>query len=352
LREYTALSKALETYPPLVDSFIDDLVQGDPEYLYDAAMHLVRAGGKRLRPIVVLLTARFLGGPRAESVALPLAAAVEVFHTFTLIHDDIMDEDAVRRGVPTVHVKWGVPTAILAGDLLHSLSYRAILAAARYAGEVSEFLEEAPEVTVRHLLDAVDVFSEASVKISRGQAYDMMFEKRGSVTHHEYLRMIYLKTGALFEASAKLGAIAAGKDRDIVDAMGLYGRLVGIAFQVRDDVLGVFGDPRVTGKPVYSDLRRGKKTVLVLYALEKAEGEARELLESVLSGERVDEESLKAAAKVIEETGALDYAMRLARRYSKTAIQVLDNVNEAAGKDEEAYQALKELAIFAVEREK
>jgi len=351
LEGYAALAKALETYPPLVDSYIEDIVQGDPEYLYEASLHLVRAGGKRLRPVLVLLTAKFLGGPRAEAVALPFAAAVEIFHTFTLIHDDIMDEDPMRRGVPAVHVKWGVPTAILAGDLLHTLSYKAILAATRYF-ERGDFVDELSEFTAGKLLEAVDAFTEASVKISRGQAYDMMFEERGEVSYHDYLKMVYLKTGALFEASAKLGAIAAGENSDVVDLMGLYGRLVGIAFQIKDDILGIFGVPEVTGKPVYNDLRRGKKTLLVLYALEKAQGDAKELLRAVISGERVDEESLKAAAKIIEETGALDYAVNMAHRYSRTAAEVLEKVNEAAGKDEDAYHALKELAAFAVEREK
>ncbi len=339
---FEKLREAVERYVPIVDSYITgDLVHGDPEYVYQAALHLIRAGGKRLRPMIVLATARALGGVEAEHRAVPLAAAVEVFHTFTLIHDDIMDRDEFRRGVPTVHVKWGEATAILAGDLLHSLAYRAILDSSRRGLEADDIVE------------ALDALVEAAVRVSRGQAYDMMFEQK-LVSHHDYLNMIYLKTGALVEASARLGALAAGAEREIVEAMGTYGRLVGVAFQIRDDVIGVFGDPRVTGKPVYSDLRRGKKTILLLYALSKAEGEDKRLLERVASGSNLSEEDLARAAEAIKATGAVDYAMSLARRYASAALSILDDVveNTGAAVDEWGVEVLRELAVFSVEREK
>ncbi len=330
-----------ERYAAQVDSYIyNDLVHGDPEYVYKAALHIIQAGGKRVRPLIVLASARMLGGHAAEARALPLAAAVEVFHTFTLIHDDIMDEDEIRRGVPTVHVAYGVPTAILAGDLLHSLSYRAILDAGR--------LGMSPEA----VRDALDALVEAAVRVSRGQGYDMLFEKTGA-SHHDYLRMIYLKTGALIEASAKLGAIAAGVPPEAREAMGAYGRFVGVAFQIRDDVLGIYGDPRVTGKPRYSDLRRGKKTLLLLYALGKAQGEDKELLERIARGEVSGEEELERAAEIIKRTGALDYAMEKARSYSRSAKAILEDL-DAAGivVDASAKEVLSELADFVVEREK
>lgn len=330
-----------ERYASLVDSYIyDDLVHGDPEYVYKAALHIIQAGGKRIRPLIVLAAARMLGGQAAETRAIPLAAAVEVFHTFTLIHDDIMDEDEIRRGVPTVHVLWGVPTAILAGDLLHSLSYKAILDSSRL-GLATEAVK-----------DAIDVLVEAAIRVSRGQGYDMLFEKT-SASYHDYLRMIYLKTGALIEASAKLGAIAAGASRETREALGSYGRLIGVAFQIRDDILGVYGDPKVTGKPRYSDLRRGKKTLLLLYALEKAEGDDKELLERIARGEVLEEGELERAAEIIKRTGALDYALGKARAYSNAAKRVLADL-ERAGLvvDREAMEVLEELADFVVEREK
>jgi len=341
LDEFQTLFEFIGKYIPRVDSYIlNDLVSGDPEYVYQAATHLIRAGGKRFRPAVVLLTARMLGGGASESRALPLAAAVEVFHTFTLIHDDIMDEDETRRGVPTVHVKYGVPTAILAGDLLQSLSYKAILEAKRRG------------LRSPRIVAALDALVEAAIKVSRGQGYDMRFEKE-LVSYHDYLEMIYLKTGALIEASAKLGAIAAYADREVVEQMGLYGRFVGVAFQIRDDILGVFGDPKVTGKPVYSDLRRGKKTILLLYALDHTSGDERRLLERIASGESVKEEDLEKAASIIRESGALAYAQELAESYVKSALDILDQLEaEDLVEDEDALRALRELALFTVRREK
>ncbi len=340
MTSYMVLNKFASKYKNLVDMFIlNELVKGDPEYVYQASLHIIRAGGKRLRPMITLSTARMLGGHIAESRALPIAAGVEVFHTFTLIHDDIMDEDDYRRGVPTVHKLWGVPAAILAGDLLHSLSYKAIL------------LSKQRGLKDEYLVKALNVMVEAAVKVSEGQGYDMRYEKE-LVTYHDYLRMIYLKTGALIEASAKLGAIAAESPDPLVESMASYGALVGLAFQIRDDVLGVFGDPSKTGKPVYNDLRRGKKTVLVLYAYDKSSGKDREVLEKVLSGTASEDEIVRAA-KIIEETGAREYAMELARSYAKSAIEILEDLSESGlVQDEEALKALVELAEFSVEREK
>jgi len=328
-------------YAVLVYTFIaHDLVEREPEELGQATLHLFRAGGKMFRPFIVLATARMLGGREAEWRSVPLGAAVEVFHTFTLIHDDIMDNDDLRRGVPTVHKKYGLPNAILAGDYLHALAYRAILAS------LSRGLPGG------YALKAQDALLEAAVRVTKGQAYDMMFEKRIDVGFHDYLDMIYLKTAALIEASARIGALGALAGPETVEAVAAYGRSVGIAFQIRDDILGVFGDPKVTGKPVGSDLYRSKKTVLLLYAYENAEGRDKEVLRDIIEG-RVDDEKVSEAVRIIRETGALDYADRLARQYSQNALATLEDLY-ASGKvvDEDAYHALRDLAIYTVEREK
>lgn len=341
MESYKNLAKALERYPALVDLFIyKELVKGSPEELYKASLHLIRAGGKRLRPTITLAAARMLGGFEAESRALPLAAATEVFHTFTLIHDDIMDQDEYRRGVKTVHTVWGEPMAILAGDLLFGLSYQSIL------------LGRERGLSDEQIRAAFEVLTEASIRVSQGQAYDMGFEGREEVDYHEYLNMIYLKTGALIEASAKLGGIAAGAPSTVVEKLGEYGALVGVAFQVRDDILGVFGDPKKTGKPVYNDLRRGKKTVLVLYALKHGSSEQRNIIMEALKGE-LPEDKLPEVAEIIKETGALDYAMNLARTYAENAVAIIDDI-ESSGLvvDGEYARVLKELALFSVEREK
>jgi len=326
-------------YGKLVDHFILEHMSGTPESLYQAALHLLRAGGKRLRPAIALLTARMLGGIEAESRALPLAAAIEVSHTFTLIHDDIMDRDDFRRGVPTVHRLWGESWAILAGDLLHAYAYKFIVSSVDYGLSKSEAHE------------AMRVLTSAGIKVSRGQAYDLLFEKRWDVTVVDYLDMVYHKTGSLMEASAKLGAIAARAEAEVVELLGQYGSLLGVTFQIRDDYLGVFGDPEKTGKPVYSDLARGKKTLLVIYALSKLEGEEREFLVKLLDPSSPKTlEDLRRGAQLIEKTGAPEEAMRIARAYAERAKEVLYGLRNIVYV--EARDTLAFLADYAITRDR
>ncbi len=333
-----------EKYANLVNWFIlTEVMRGAPEKVYEAASHLIKAGGKRVRPFIVMAMAKALGGWEAEKAALPIAAGIEIFHNFTLIHDDIMDKDEFRRGVPTTHVVYGIDFAILAGDLAFALSYKSMKLAKVYGLP--------PHILAR----SYETLTEAAVRVSEGQAYDMMFERMESVSYHDYLKMIYLKTGALIEASARLGALVASAYNDEVkanhiEAAGEYGRFVGISFQIRDDILGVFGDPKITGKPRYNDLRRGKKTLLVLYAYDHAESEEEKgLLREVLRGRVHDEEGLRRAAEIIAKTGALSYAEQMAKSLMRNAIQVLDDLPVI---DSEAKTALAELARFVVEREK
>ena len=334
-----ALDELSRRYVPLVDSYIQELLRGAPEELYRASMHLIKAGGKRLRPLVVLASARALGGPEAEERALPLAAAVEVFHNFTLVHDDIMDNDDYRRGVPTVHKVYGIPMAITAGDLMFAKSFAAILMS-RSAGLDSAWV-----------VRAIEVLAEAARKVAEGQAYDMLFERTWDVDENDYLKMIYLKTGALIEASAMLGAIAAKAKDEVIATMGDVGRLVGLAFQIRDDLLGIYGDPARTGKPVYSDLRRGKKTILVIYAAARSK-ELRERLSEVFAG-KYTEEVLREVADEIEKVGARKYAESLSLSYAELAIEKLEGLRRAGHVvDDVGYQALRELAEFSAKRDR
>ncbi len=334
----------LSSVKPLIDNVIYDNVRGSPESLYKSALHLVKAGGKRVRPAVTVAFSRMLSGYRGDHAALLYGAAVEVLHTFTLIHDDIMDEDEMRRGVPTVHKLWGTANAILAGDLLYAYSMKLASEAAR----ASDYYCES--------VNPVSLLSEASIKVSEGQAMDMMFENAEHVAVDDYLTMVYLKTGALLEASAGLGAIAGEGGCEAVWGAMLYGRLVGIAFQIRDDYLGVFGDPEKTGKPRYSDLARRKKTLLLLYTIEKA---GRDRVVKLL-----DEEKYGELAKLMQDVGAVDYAMNMARSLARDAAEIVDSLyresedpefDDVRGEDrvrEEARSFLKALAYFVVEREK
>lgn len=331
--DWSRLFKAANMYSKVIDHYIMDFVSYTPDKLATASLHLFKAGGKRLRPLITLLTARMLGGYEAESRAIPLAGAIEAAHTFSLIHDDIMDKDEFRRGVPTTHKVYGEDWAILAGDLLHAVSYRMI------ADGASRGLNH------EQVYRALTVLSDAAIMISRGQAMDMMFEGSWDVTVSDYLNMVRLKTGALIEAASRIGAIAAGASVEVERLMGEYGVYAGIAFQIRDDILGVMGDPKVTGKPVYNDLRRGKKTILVIYAYSVA---GREEIARLI-GPGASREELESAAKIIVDTGALDYAMKTAESYIERARQVLHGAEYVDG---EARTLLDSLLDYIIKRDR
>lgn len=315
-----------------VDAFILRNVSGEPRELYDAAVHLVKAGGKRLRPMIVVAAAEALGVER--EAAIPFAAAVEIVHTYTLIHDDIIDEDEVRRGVPAVHKVWGIPLAITAGDMLSAKAFEVMVKARDYG------------VPVERIVKAVETLSSSMVRVAEGQAMDIMFEDRMDVTLEEYLKMVYLKTGALFEASAALGGLAATDDERVIRSLREYGKCLGIAFQIKDDILGLAGVEEKIGKPVYSDLREGKRTILVIYALSKLDQQGREKLLSVLGRRDATREELEEAAELIKSTGAIEYATSIAEEYAnraKAALSVLPDTPQR--------RILEELAAFSVKRQ-
>ncbi len=327
--------RLLDIYAKTVTDYIFRMVKGRPETLHKASLHLIKAGGKRLRPFIVLATARMLSGASGEARALPLAAAVELFHNFTLIHDDIIDKDEFRRGVQTTHIAYGLEWALLAGDFLFAESLRIM----------EDGLERG--LGYEDLGRAMLILSRAAKRVSEGQGYDMQFEKRWDVDTNDYLEMIYLKTGALIEASAMLGGVAALEDDEVINLLGEYGRLIGIAFQIKDDILGIYGDPVKTGKPIYSDLRQGKKTILIIYTLNKVDENMKEKVKNVM-GRKVDEDKYREVAELIKESGALKYAEDMAYNMSRRALRILDGLDVV---DDEAREALKELALFVVERD-
>ncbi len=296
-----------------VDSVIHQSVHGAPRELYEAALHYVKAGGKRLRPAVVFLFGEGLGCSNADVLAY-LGAAVEVLHTYTLIHDDIMDRDTVRRGVPTVHVLWGLNLAILAGDLLYAYVFNLISRA------VSKGLK--PE----RLQPVLDVVSWASIQLAEGQAMDMDFEKRDDVSVDEYIEMVKRKTAALFEACAAIGAIAAGANSDVVELARKVMRAAGIAFQIKDDILGITVATEKLGKPRYSDIREGKKTLPIIIALNRVDNEKRQYMLKVLRKELTSDSDIERVAKIIEDSGAIEDSERMARQYASEALKHLESM--------------------------
>ncbi len=225
-------------------------VHGD---LFRASAHLLLAGGKRLRPAVVTLAADAVRKGSSDDL-LPAALSLELTHNFTLIHDDIMDGDAVRRGVPTVHTVWDEPTAILAGDVLYAKAFEFIC------------LSEAADAAK---IRAVKMLARTCTDICDGQSMDMAFEKRGDVDGMEYLEMVSKKTGVLYGASAAIGGILAGASPIQADALYQYGVNSGIAFQIQDDLIDLLASSDVTGKDRASDIREGKQTLIAIRAREK-----------------------------------------------------------------------------------
>ena len=328
------LSEYLKHAARRVDDYIYSFVDGSPRELYEASLHLVRAGGKRVRPALALLSSRLVGG--SEEKTLPAAAALELIHVFTLIHDDIMDRDDYRRGVPTVHRVWGEPMAITAGDLLFAKAFES----------AARLVENGVEPS--RVIEAMRIIAKAASTVAEGQALDMMFEERWDVTVDEYMDMIYRKTGALIEASTRVGGLAGGGSPEEVEALGEYGWRVGVAFQLRDDILGIYGSGEKLGKPVYSDLREGKKTLLVIYAMQHLDEDGREFLRRVVGNPKASLDEYRRAADLIREAGALDHAMERAERLVEEAKRSLNRVK---ARDPEAKEILVELADFIVRRE-
>lgn len=247
------LKEYLEQTASQVDALIDRYFGTACDDLGKASAHLLLAGGKRLRPAVLLLAADAVKKGSSTDV-MPAALALELTHSFTLIHDDIMDGDLVRRGVPTVHTQWDEPTAILAGDVLFASAF-----------EFISLADAADNAKVR----ATSMLARTCVEICEGQHMDMAFEKRDDVSEGEYMKMVEKKTGALYAAAAGIGSILAGGNPNFTDALYHFGQGIGMAFQIQDDLIDLLASPEVSGKDQASDIREGKKTLIHIKALEK-----------------------------------------------------------------------------------
>jgi geranylgeranyl diphosphate synthase type I len=273
-------------------------------------------------------------GGRARDV-VETAAALEMLHNFTLIHDDIMDHDEFRRNVKTVHVMWGEPMAIIAGDALFAKVFEALSANVRRL--------ELDGATAAEIFKAVSL---ASFEVCQGQAEDILLAERKDVAEKEYLEMISKKTGALTEASTKIGAILGKGNSKQVRALARYGRLLGMAFQLRDDVLGVSGEHRKLGKPIGSDIREGKRTLVVIKALSTLRGKKREILLKALGNPRASNREIAAAIEVLKMSGSIDFAVGKAKELSSHAKSRLEALPES-----DAKKALLKIADFVIQRE-
>ena len=296
----------------IVKYFKDNPVEGEPTELYNPINYILSLGGKRVRPLMLLMSYNLFSDD--IETALPLAQAIEVFHNFTLLHDDIMDKAPIRRGKETVHEKWNDNTAILSGDAMLIKAY-----------QIFEFL---PAEQLKQILP---VFTKTALEVCEGQQFDMEFEERTNVEIHEYINMISLKTSVLLGSSMEIGALAANSNT--VDAKNLYdfGKNLGVAFQLQDDYLDLYGDPKKFGKRVGGDVVANKKTFLTLKAFQKADANQKKELESLFSTTNLsynqEEEKINSVRKIFNDLNVIDDMNIEINKYYNLSIESLALVN-------------------------
>lgn len=283
--------------------------------------------GKRIRPLVLLLCCEAVGGDWRS--ALPAAAAVELLHNFTLLHDDIQDGSPLRHGRPTVWKIWGRANAINAGDALFTLAYCAL----------QRLENTTPALT---LLQIWRVFNETMLELTRGQHLDMRFEQQPSVSVDEYISMIRGKTAALLAACAQIGALVGSQNPAQAHHFAEFGLNLGIAFQIHDDILGIWGDPKVTGKSAATDILAKKKSLPVLYGLAQSQA-----LHEVYMRPRFRQADVREAISLLDETGAREYAITQENEFFQRALSSL----EQSGTVGEAGSQLKALASWLFQRD-
>lgn len=330
----SSMKNELEACAAAVNEFLLANLQGRPKELYQASSHYIRSGGKRLRPFMVVKSCELLGGSMKR--ALPAAAAVELVHNFTLVHDDIMDNDEMRHGVPTVHRQFGIPLAILGGDVLFSRSFELLSTAGKKAG-----------IPDRAITEMVGRLANACVVICEGQGADIGFaSNRKFPSESQYIDMIGKKTAALFEVSCALGALSSPgpSDKD-VDNLSSFGRNIGIAFQLVDDLIGAVGDPRVTGKAAGNDIREGKKTLPILLALRKARGEEKDRILKVFGSKAASAAEIREAVRAVSAMGIDEDVRNAAKEHMARALAAIEGYG-----DSDARRSLHFVADFIVGR--
>ena len=331
----STIGNDLESNAIHVNEFILSYLGGTPKELYLASSHYISSGGKRLRPYIVLKVSELFGGTSRK--AMPAAAAVELIHNFSLVHDDIMDNDEVRHNVPTVHASYGVPLAILAGDILFSKAFQMMAVGGLREG-----------ITEKSISEMVSRLSTACINVCEGQAIDMQMASNASQSYSQtdYIHMIEKKTASLFELSCSLGVLSADNRKiEDLDRLSVFGKNIGIAFQLIDDLIGIVGDPQITGKAVGNDIREGKKTFPMVLVLEKAELNERNKLLKLFGSRRTTDMELREATRIISNLGIEGEIRSLEESYVRQALESLE-----AYPDSDQKNALQTSADFIIQR--
>ena len=318
----------LQEYTSYIEKNLNNIeLPSKPSELYDPIRYFLNIGGKRIRPILTLLGAELFGANREEAISQ--AVAIEVFHNFTLVHDDIMDAAPLRRNQQTIHHKWNTNVGILSGDVMMIKAYQLIC-----------------QIDSKQLPEALNVFSTTAIEVCEGQQMDMDFESRNDVSIAEYIEMIRLKTSVLLGGSLKIGAIVANASEEDKKNLYAFGQNIGVAFQVQDDILDLYADPMKFGKQVGGDVIANKKTILYLTALTEATKEQREILKQ-LDGEKNIELKIKRTRQLFDQLKVKESCKERMQSYYSLAKENLSKIEVP----EANKRKLLELASFLMDRE-
>ncbi len=316
LSHYELVEQTLNTYN----------FSGEPIELYEPVTYMLSLGGKRLRPVLVLMACELFDDNIEK--ALPAALAVEVFHNFTLVHDDIMDKADIRRGKPTVHKKWNETVAILSGDLM-----------------MIKAIDILCETKYHHIPELIRIFNKTAAEVCEGQQLDMNFEQQVKVSKADYINMITLKTAVLLGGSLKLGALIGGATHDDASHVYEFGKNIGIAFQIQDDILDSFGDGSIVGKKIGGDISVNKKTLLLLELMESANEADHLLIKQALTETTIDKK-IETILQLYKKYDVKEKAEETKKEYLKLAFAHLDALSISPERSE----SLRQTAIELMER--
>lgn len=310
----------------LINDYLDNIpYDRQPQSLYEPIKYVLAIGGKRIRPTLMMLAYNMFKDD-AESI-LPSACALETYHNYTLLHDDLMDNADLRRGHMTVHKKWDANTAILSGDTMLVLAY-----------------EQMARCKPDKLPEIINLFTRTALEIGEGQQYDMDFESRNDVTEEEYIEMIRLKTSVLLACAANMGAILADASPDDAHKLYKFGEKIGLAFQLQDDYLDVYGDTKVFGKAIGGDIVSNKKTYMLINAIALADDRQRETLMQWIDMIEPDpQEKIAAVTEIYNEIGINNLAIEKIKFYFNEGLKFLEEVNVPAGKKQEMLAYTKDM---------
>ncbi len=300
--------QSYNNYKKIIDERLSSLILSDkPDSLYAPIKHILLAGGKRIRPVLVLLGCESLGGNYED--AIDAALAVEIFHNFTLVHDDIMDNAELRRGVETIHKKWDENTAILSGDAMFALAFKLL-----------------SNVKSPRVDEIFRTFAQTALEVCEGQALDLELEASLDLSVDDYIKMISKKTASLIKNSLKIGGLIADGDKEQLKILEIYGFNLGLAFQFQDDLLDVVAESEEIGKPVGGDIVNGKRTFLLISAKEKAKGEDRDIIMRVFAKDGIDSSIVPVVKEIYQRYGVIDEAMEKVKFYTGLAVKSILNL--------------------------